>query len=55
MTNGTMDKEQGWKIIMIKDLEVILSKGESYTIEFKESADKSIASEVCAPALIRKN
>jgi ATP-dependent DNA helicase RecG len=33
---------------MIKDLEVILSEGESYTIEFKESADKSLASEVCA-------
>jgi len=33
---------------MIKDLEVILSEGESYTIEFKESADKSIAAEVCA-------
>ena len=33
---------------MIKDLDVILREGESYTIEFKESADKSIASEVCA-------
>ena len=33
---------------MIKDLDVILSEGESYTIEFKENADKSIASEVCA-------
>lgn len=33
---------------MIKDLEIILSKGESYTVEFKESADKSIADEVCA-------
>jgi ATP-dependent DNA helicase RecG len=33
---------------MIKDFDVILSEGESYTIEFKESADKSIASEVCA-------
>ena len=33
---------------MINDLDVILSEGESYTIEFKESADKSIASEVCA-------
>ena len=32
----------------LKDLEFILSEGESYTIEFKESADKSIASEVCA-------
>lgn len=33
---------------MIKDLDVILNEGESYTIEFKESADKSLASEVCA-------
>ena len=33
---------------MIKDLDIILSKGESYTVEFKESADKSLASEVCA-------
>ena len=33
---------------MIKDFEVILSEGESYTIEFKETADKSIASEACA-------
>jgi ATP-dependent DNA helicase RecG len=33
---------------MIKDYDVILSEGESYTIEFKESVDKSIASEVCA-------
>ena len=33
---------------MIKDLDVILSEGESYTIEFKESPDKSIASEACA-------
>ena len=33
---------------MIKDLEAILSEGESYTVEFKESADKSIAAEVCA-------
>ena len=33
---------------MIKDLDIILSKGESYTVEFKESADKSIASEACA-------
>ena len=30
------------------DLEVILSEGESYSIEFKENADKSFASEVCA-------
>lgn len=33
---------------MIKDLAIILSEGESYTIEFKESADKSLPSEVCA-------
>lgn len=33
---------------MIKDLDVILSEGESYTVEFKESADKSLPSEVCA-------
>ena len=33
---------------MIKDLDVILSEGESYTIEFKESPDKSLPSEVCA-------
>ena len=30
------------------NLETILSEGESYTVEFKESADKTIASEVCA-------
>ena len=33
---------------MIKDLESILSKGKSHTIEFRQSADKSLASEVCA-------
>ena len=33
---------------MLNNLEFILSEGEGYTIEFKESADKSIASEVCA-------
>ena len=33
---------------MIKDLEAILSEGESYTVEFKESPDKSLPSEVCA-------
>ncbi|MCL2175601.1 MAG: putative DNA binding domain-containing protein [Treponema sp.] len=33
---------------MIRDLEAILSDGESYTVEFKETADKSIPSEVCA-------
>ena len=33
---------------MIKDLELILAGGETYAIEFKESADKSIVDEVCA-------
>ena len=33
---------------MIKNLDVILAEGESYKIEFKESADKSLASEACA-------
>ena len=33
---------------MLKDFEVILSEGESYTIEFKANADKSLATEVCA-------
>ena len=33
---------------MIEDLALILSKGESYTVEFKESADKSIDDEACA-------
>jgi ATP-dependent DNA helicase RecG len=33
---------------MVTDLDIILSEGESYTIEFKESADKSLPSEVCA-------
>jgi len=33
---------------MNEHLHAILSEGESYTVEFKESADKSIASEVCA-------
>lgn len=33
---------------MIDDLAVILSEGESFTVEFKESADKSLSSEVCA-------
>jgi len=32
----------------MKDLDVILSEGEGYTVEFKESADKSLPSEVCA-------
>jgi ATP-dependent DNA helicase RecG len=33
---------------MIPDLDIILGEGENYTTEFKESADKSLASEVCA-------
>ena len=33
---------------MFSDLEVVLSEGESYTVEFKESPDKEIPSEVCA-------
>ena len=33
---------------MIKDLDFILSGGENFTVEFKESADKSVPSEVCA-------
>ena len=33
---------------MIQDLDVILSDGENYTVEFKETADKSLPSEVCA-------
>ena len=33
---------------MIDDLPVILSEGESHKVEFKESADKSLPSEVCA-------
>jgi ATP-dependent DNA helicase RecG len=33
---------------MLKDINIILSEGESYKTEFKESADKSLASEVCA-------
>jgi ATP-dependent DNA helicase RecG len=32
----------------IDDLNVILSEGESYTVEFKEAPDKSLPSEVCA-------
>ncbi|MDR2733010.1 MAG: helix-turn-helix domain-containing protein [Spirochaetota bacterium] len=32
----------------MNDLDVILSEGESHTVEFKESPDKSLASEVCA-------
>ena len=33
---------------MIKNLDLILQKGEGYTIEFKETVDKSIVDEVCA-------
>jgi len=33
---------------VIKDFDIILSKGESYTVEFKETVDKSIPNEVCA-------
>ena len=33
---------------MKHDLDVILNDGESYTIEFKETADKSLSAEVCA-------
>ncbi|MDR3053039.1 MAG: hypothetical protein LBU48_04185 [Coriobacteriales bacterium] len=32
---------------MIDDLAVILSEGESYTVEFKGTPDKSLPSEVC--------
>ena len=35
---------------MICDLDIILSEGESYTVEFIETADKSLTSEVCALA-----
>ena len=33
---------------MVQDMDVILSEGESYTVEFKETADKTLPSEVCA-------
>ncbi|MCL2148585.1 MAG: putative DNA binding domain-containing protein [Methanomassiliicoccaceae archaeon] len=33
---------------MIKDLEIILSEGEGYKVEFKKSPDKDLASEACA-------
>lgn len=33
---------------MIDDLAVILSEGESYTVEFKESPDRTLSAEVCA-------
>jgi len=35
---------------MLADLDAILSEGEGYTVEFKESPDKEIPSEVCALA-----
>ncbi|GHU57430.1 hypothetical protein AGMMS49975_23010 [Clostridia bacterium] len=33
---------------MIDDLSVIISEGESYTVEFKENPDKELPTEVCA-------
>jgi ATP-dependent DNA helicase RecG len=33
---------------MASDLDLILNEGESYTVEFKESPDKELPSEVCA-------
>ena len=33
---------------MIDNIDIILSEGESYTVEFKESPDKDLPSEVCA-------
>ncbi|MDR3331621.1 MAG: putative DNA binding domain-containing protein [Synergistaceae bacterium] len=33
---------------MIEDLAIILTEGESYNVEFKESPDKELPSEVCA-------
>ena len=35
-------------MVRINDLEIILSEGESYTVEFKENPDKDLPSEVCA-------
>ena len=35
---------------MMHNWDVILSEGESYTAEFKESPDKELPSEVCALA-----
>ena len=34
--------------LLIEDIGVILAEGESYTVEFKESSDKDLPSEVCA-------
>jgi ATP-dependent DNA helicase RecG len=33
---------------MTSDFDIILSEGESYTVEFKESPDKELSIEVCA-------
>jgi ATP-dependent DNA helicase RecG len=33
---------------MLDDINLIISEGESHTVEFKETADKSLPSEVCA-------
>jgi ATP-dependent DNA helicase RecG len=33
---------------VISDLEIVLSEGENYTVEFKENPDKELPSEVCA-------
>ena len=33
---------------MMSDFDAILSEGESYTVEFKESPDKELPTEVCA-------
>ncbi|MDV0446916.1 hypothetical protein MsAg5_07800 [Methanosarcinaceae archaeon Ag5] len=33
---------------MIQDLELIISEGEGYTVEFKEKPDKKLAEEICA-------
>ena len=33
---------------MVQDMDVILNEGESYIVEFKENADKTLPSEVCA-------
>ena len=35
-------------ILVIDNLDVILSEGENYTVDFKESPDKNLPSEVCA-------
>ena len=43
-----LNKEKGMPTKMVEDFDIVLSEGENYKIEFKESADKSLASEVCA-------